>query len=155
MLYLSSRRMPNYTTSKKTKARAVVITCIDFRFQKKIYTYLEKHHYLGLSDVISLAGGTRDFVCPLHKEDGIVAGEQLEISIRLHNPHEIIFVDHQDCGGYAMDHTIPKGLDRTDDQEQHQTYFLQLKKQLTTVYPGRKIRFFYVPLTGELEEIAM
>ncbi|GEM_PF-1386763 len=144
-----------YTVSKKVKARACVITCVDFRFQKKIYTYLEKHHYLDLSDIISLAGGTRDFVCPAKREDGIVAGEQLELSIRLHNPHEIIFVDHQDCDGYTIDNTIPKGLDRADDELKHQEYFPILKKHLTAAYPGRRIRFFYVPLTGELEEVQM
>lgn len=135
------------------KAKACVITCIDFRFQDKIHTHLSEHHLLGAADIISLAGGTRDFIAPANDQDAFVADEQLELSISLHDPDTIAFIDHQDCGGYALDGTIPSGLSVEEDKEKHVTFFTQLKEILSKKYPSKQILYFYAPLDGKIEQV--
>jgi len=77
------------------RAKNCIITCIDFRLQKAYSDFIKSRNMLGESDIISLAGCFRDLVKPLEN---------------LHNPDNIILLDHQDCGGYTQDDTIVQGL---------------------------------------------
>lgn len=134
------------------KAKACIVSCMDFRFQKKVQHFLETKHLLGAADEIIIAGGTRDFIAPVDKKDGEYVWKELELSLKLHNPDKIVFIDHQDCGGYAQDGTIPNGLNKTTDKAKHLEYFTKLKAKLNTKYPGKEVLFFYAPLTGEIEK---
>src|SRR3990167_9746884 len=112
------------------KAKAVVITCMDFRFHDKIQDFLKKKGYLGHCDEIVIAGASRDFVKPVHPEDGKYVWKQLGLSIKLHDPDEIIVIDHQDCGGYAQDGTIPSGLEVQIDKSKHLVFLEELKDKI-------------------------
>jgi carbonic anhydrase len=116
------------------KAKALVIACIDFRFHTKLHYFLSKEHLWGKCDLISVAGASRDLIKPVLPEDGEYLWKQLEISLKLHDPHEIILVDHQDCGGYAQDGTIPKGLLYSEDKNMHSVFLLQIKKIIKQKY---------------------
>ena len=77
------------------KAKNCVISCIDFRIQKYIYKWLKDTHNLGKSDLIEIAGSSRDIVKPLkphHKEDLL---RNIQVSVELHNPENIIIFDQR------------------------------------------------------------
>lgn len=82
------------------QCKALVITCIDYRFRSDIRDFLIS---LGLKDdydMVSLAGSTKDLV------DGDPAGseiimKEIEISNRLHKMSEIYILHHMDCGAYG------------------------------------------------------
>ena len=137
------------------KAKACVVTCIDFRFQKKIQDLLKLKGYIGVCDQISVAGASRDFIKPVKKEDGEYAWKQLEMSIKLHHPDEIIFIDHQDCGGYAQDGTIPGGLSKDEDKKAHTGFSKKLFKKLHLKFPEKKVRFYYAELGAGIEDVAV
>ena len=71
---------------------AVVVTCIDFRFQKYIKDWLDKtlgdHAY----DRVSLAGGIFDFAAVV---------KQIEVSNRLHHIKKVVLMNHEECGAYG------------------------------------------------------
>lgn len=134
---------------------AIVISCANYRFQRRTHTYLKHHYRLNIVDTIALAGGTRNFVCPPDKKAGILAAEQLFVSLKLHYPRQLIFVDHQDCGSYSADNTIPSGLQRAADLAAHTIHFCTLSSYLKERYPDIKTRFFYEPLAGDMEEIVL
>ena len=133
------------------KAKACIVACMDFRFQKKIQSYLLKNNLHGFCDRIIIAGGSRDFIYPVEKEDGLYAWKQLGLSIKLHDPDEIIFIDHQDCGGYAQDGTIPSGLPLEDDKLAHKKFLIELQKKFKKKYPDIKIKLLYLNLENELD----
>ncbi|HLD03689.1 MAG TPA: carbonic anhydrase [Candidatus Dojkabacteria bacterium] len=135
------------------KAKAVVITCMDFRFHDKIQDFLKKKGYLGHCDEIVIAGASRDFVKPVHPEDGKYVWKQLGLSIKLHDPDEIIVIDHQDCGGYAQDGTIPGRQDLALDQNMHKKYLIILKKNITDKYPAKEISLYYAALNNGISLI--
>jgi carbonic anhydrase len=135
------------------KAKACIILCIDFRFQVETQHWLEIHGYLGESDEIVVAGASRDLVVPLepfHKESLL---RQIELSVKLHDPEEIVIIDHQDCGGYAQDGTIPAGLSLDDDKMKHIEYAEKVKQILHEKFPNKNIKTFYVKLDGGIDEI--
>ncbi|MFZ5425013.1 MAG: carbonic anhydrase [Patescibacteria group bacterium] len=132
------------------KAENCVICCIDFRFQEKTYNWLSQKHMLGNTDVISIAGTIRDLVLPIAENDREALIKEIDISINLHNPNNIFVLDHQDCGGYAQDDTIPTGLTFKQDIEQHKKFAVEGKKILQQRYPDKNIEFYYEPLNGEI-----
>lgn len=135
------------------KAKTCIVTCIDFRFQKSIYDFLNSGHYLGAADIISVAGSSRDFIRPTTPTDGEYLWNQLAMSVKLHAPDELIIIDHQDCGGYAKDDTIPANLQVEEDTAKHQALLTELKPLISVKYPQLKIRFAYASLEGRIIEL--
>ncbi len=135
------------------KAKSIIFSCMDFRFQDKTQSFLKENGYLGSSDEVIVAGGSRDFVTPIEEDDGRYVWKQLGLSIKLHDPDQIIFIDHQDCGGYAQDETIPSGLDFEKDKKEHIKWLTILKEKLLEKYPNKEILFFYAPFEDEIEKI--
>jgi carbonic anhydrase len=135
------------------KAKACILLCIDFRFQKQIQKWLEDQGYLGSSDEIVVAGASRDLVKPIEPFHKHSLMRQLELSINLHDPDEIVVIDHQDCGGYAQDQTIPSGLEQEEDKKGHTYFAIEAKKMLEEKFPDRLIRNYYATLKGTIEPL--
>jgi carbonic anhydrase len=119
------------------KAKAVVIACIDFRFQKALHTWLKENDYLGNTDEIIVAGASRDIASPVDETHKNYLSRQLDISVRLHEPEEIILCDHQDCGGYKD--LIPDGLSYKEEVSKHSSYMNMVENELKIIYPNKKI----------------
>jgi carbonic anhydrase len=135
------------------KAKACVIACIDFRFQNSVQNFLKDKGYLGKCDTIILARASRDLVKPLEKFHKELILRQIDMSVKLHDPEEIIVIDHQDCGGYAQDGTIPQGLDLAEDEKLHIKYARKAFAILTKKYPDKKIQIFYATLDGPIKKL--
>ena len=137
------------------KAKAVIITCMDFRFYTAIRDYITQHDLSGSVDRIIIAGGSRDFICPVREEFSNYVWTQLQLSIELHDPDEIIFIDHQDCGGYAQDGLIPKGLDKNKDKIEHTKHLKKLHKILSKKFPNKIVKYLFLGLDHSIEVIAI
>ncbi len=135
------------------KAKAVVIACMDFRLQPTYQNYLRDNGYLGETDEIIVAGASRDLVCPVEESDGKYLWKQLELSLKLHNPDTIIIFDHQDCGGYAQDGTIPSGLEIEEDIQSHADFLFEAKEKILTKYPDKTVILLHAGLDGEVAVI--
>ena len=137
------------------KAKACIIKCIDFRFNKEINAYLAENGYMGHSDIISIAGGSRDFIKPVHEDDGVYAWKQLGLSIKLHEPDEILIIDHEECGGYAQDGTIPVDMSSEDDKACHEVFLNQLTEKILQKYPNKKVIPFFISKEGKVYAIEL
>ena len=135
------------------KVKACVVGCIDFRFRDHEDEFLKHQEWGDSYDLITIAGGSRDFISPVEEIDGKYVWKQLKLSVDLHDPEVIVFVDHQDCGGYAQDGTIPNGLEFAKDEEEHAKFFKQLKEKLQESYPSKQYKFFFAGLDGVVEEV--
>jgi carbonic anhydrase len=71
--------------------------------------------------------------------------------VKLHDPEEIIVIEHQDCGGYAQDNTIPSGLSKDDDKNLHLSYANKTKHMIEEIFPDKKVSIFYATLDGDIE----
>ena len=78
------------------KAKALAIHCIDLRFQKAIDADIQTRVPYGEFDRISWPGSSIDF------ENVKTAAS---VSLRLHDPDEIIIYEHEDCGAYGQDNS--------------------------------------------------
>lgn len=135
------------------KAKNCIIFCIDFRFQKTFFEWLSETHNLGQSDIIEVAGSSRDLAKPLKPEDRDELLRNIKISVELHNPENILIVDHQDCGGYAQDGTIPPNLSLEEDQKKHEEYARKAVEVLRADFPDKKVLVYYITLAGNVEKL--
>ncbi len=76
------------------KADALVIHCIDLRFQDSIQKFLESKNLAGKFDRIAWPGTSKDLDTVL---------EAAAVSFRLHEPSKVFLIEHQDCGAYGED----------------------------------------------------
>ncbi len=136
------------------KAKALIISCIDFRIQRTLMRWLESSNYVGKYDHISIAGSLRDIVKPENEIYLQNLIRQLKISLDLHSPHEILVFDHQDCGGYASDNLIPNGLSKQEDFIRHKECAQKARYILFNEYEIKiPINFYYIDLLGNIESL--
>ena len=100
--------------------KALVISCIDFRFVTKIGEFLTAHGLRDNYDLITVPGASLGF-------SDIV--KTITTSINLHNPDEIYIFDHEDCGAYGENNA----------DEAHSENLKRAKTALSNNYPNKKV----------------
>jgi len=75
---------------------AIVICCIDFRFQKFIRRWTNKNLKGKTFDLVGFAGATKNLKTVL---------KQIDISVRLHHIEKVILIHHEECGAYGEEST--------------------------------------------------
>lgn len=114
---------------------AIVITCIDFRFQETITNWLHKNLGHLEYDRVALGGGVFDFYTIL---------KQVEISNRLHAIKKVILVNHEDCGAYGKEGTY----------ERHQTDLNEAEIKIEALFPHLDVETYYIHLDGSFEKLS-
>ena len=114
---------------------AIIVSCIDFRFQKYIRNWLDTNFKDKTFDYVGFAGATKDLPTVL---------KQIEISVKLHNIKEAVLIHHEECGAYGSEST-PK---------RHAFDLKKAKNEILKKYPHLKVSLYYLHLNGEFEEIS-
>lgn len=113
---------------------AIVVSCIDFRFQKYIKDWTETNLRGKTYDYVGFAGSTKNL-------DTIM--EQIDISVRLHSIKEVYLIHHEECGAYGAEST----------PERHAEDLKKAKLEILSKYPELKVNIYYLHLDGTFEEI--
>ncbi len=113
---------------------AVIVSCIDFRFQEYINQWTLENFQPKTYDRVALAGGVKDFEAVL---------KQLEVSHRLHHTHKAILINHKDCGAYGEKGTA----------EKHAQNLNAIKEKIRTQFPDMEVNLYYLHLDGTFEKI--
>lgn len=112
----------------------IIITCIDFRFQKHIDRWIADNLEVGDFDRVAIAGGVYDFK---------YAFEQIAISHKLHAITKVILVNHEDCGAYGEEGTL----------ERHTSDLQAAAQKIRDVYPDIDVTTRYIKLDGTFDTI--
>lgn len=113
---------------------AMVVCCIDFRFQKYIRDFTDKNLAGKTFDLVGFAGAT--------KELDIVM-KQIEISINLHHITQIILIHHEECGAYGAEST----------PQRHAADLHKARDLICSQFPGIQVDLYYLHLDGTFEKI--
>ncbi len=116
------------------KADAIVITCIDFRFQEYINNWLNKNFKPKTYDRGAFAGAAKSL-------DTILT--QIELAYRLHHVKKAIIINHEDCGAYGKEETV----------DHHIRDLRQVKKHILEKFPNLEVETYYLHLDGAFESI--
>lgn len=96
------------------RCKAVVLSCIDYRYLPRLYGYLELECLVGAADLIAWPGGA---VALTNTDRDIVLGA-LRTATLLHEPTEIVLTVHRDCARLGGSGTFAGPLAETAVLEQ-------------------------------------
>ncbi len=118
----------------KNTCFAIVVTCIDFRFQEYIERWLESNFKPKTYDRVALGGGIYDSYSVL---------KQVEISKNLHDIQKAILINHEDCGAYGKEGTY----------ERHVADLKDTAKKIEKLFNKIGVDTYYLHLDGTFEKI--
>ena len=83
-------------------AKAIVITCMDFRLIDDAVRYLDKEGYNNNYDEFILAGSSLGYNQKTYNAWTETLDKHIELAQQLHHIKEVIVIDHMNCGAYKI-----------------------------------------------------
>ena len=122
------------------KYEAMVLSCMDPRFQPKVYKYLKTKKLTGKYSAFTIAGAAIGVTHKKFKKWHSTFIDNLSTSIKLHKIKKIIVINHKDCGAAKIVNGKKK-FNSTIENKIHKDSFEKIKKVLTKKYPYLKVNF--------------
>ena len=130
--------------------KAMVLSCIDPRFQPIVYNYLKKKKLIGKYSSFTIAGSAIGVTSNEFKRWHKVFWENLDTSVKLHNIKKLIVINHRDCG-IAKIINGKKEFSRVNESKVHKNSFLKIKKIFKKKYPKLSIELKIISLNSKVE----
>ena len=122
------------------KYKAMVLSCIDPRFQPKVFNYLKKKNLTGKYSSFTIAGGSIGVTAIKFKKWHSTFWENLATSIKLHNISNLIVINHNDCGAAKIVNGDNK-FSTSIENKIHNESFKIIERKLKEKYPSIKVSF--------------
>lgn len=122
------------------KYKAMVLSCIDPRFQPKVFNYLKKKNLTGKYSSFTIAGGSIGVTAKKFKKWHSTFWENLATSIKLHNISNLIVINHNDCGAAKIVNGDNK-FSTSIENKIHNESFKIIERKLKKKYPSIKVSF--------------
>lgn len=133
------------------KFKAMVLSCMDPRFQPKIFNYLKKRKLSGQYSAFTIAGAAVGVTHSKFKKWHRVFFENLSASIQLHKIDKLIVINHQDCGAAKIANS-KKEFNNKIETDIHKLSFKKLKSSLRKKFPKLKIEFNVMALNNSIKK---
>ncbi len=126
---------------KGHRAQALMIRCMDFRFQQAFDEFLEARNFRGC-DVVGIAGGVLDYE---------QVEKHVDIAVKLHEIETVILVNHRHCGAYG------KELQTDPEKElaKHREALLNAAGKIKDKYPNLKVETWFAEMKEETNSLAI
>ena len=135
----------------KKKYKAMILSCIDPRFQSKVFNYLKKRKLNGQYSSFTIAGSAVGVTHTKFKKWHNVFFENLSTSIQLHKIDRLIVINHQDCGAAKIVNLNKKFNDNIEEKI-HQNSFKKLRRVLDKRFPKLYFEFYLMTLRGYIKK---
>ena len=133
------------------KYKAMVLSCIDPRFQSIVYNYLKKKKLNGKYSSFIIAGSAIGVTAPKFRKWHKTFWDNLETSIQLHKIKKLIVINHRDCGAAKIING-KKTFDYLRETKIHKSSFNKIKKRFRNKYPKLKIETILISLNKSVEK---
>ena len=134
----------------KSNYEALVLSCIDPRFQPIIYKYLKKRKLNGKYSSFTIAGSAIGVTANKFKKLHKTFWDNIETSIKLHKIKKLIVINHLDCGAARIINGKKK-FDKSNETKIHKNSFIKIKKNFKKKYPNLGIELKIISLNENVE----
>ena len=134
-----------------TLYKAMVLSCIDPRFQPIIYNYLNKKKLSGKYSLFAIAGSGVGVTASKFKKWHRTFWENLDTTIKLHKIKKLIVINHQDCGAAKIING-KKEFNKLNETRIHKVSFKKIKKKFKKKYPKLKIETILISLNKKVKK---
>ena len=122
------------------KYEAMVLSCIDPRFQTKVYKYLKNKKLIGKYSSFTIAGAGIGVTHNKFKKWHTTFWDNLNTSIKLHKINKLIVINHKDCAAAKIANG-KKNFNSLIENKIHKNSFEAINKVINTKYPKLKVKF--------------
>ena len=138
------------TKKMKSNYKAMVLSCIDPRFQPIVYNYLKKKKLIGKYSSFSIAGASLGVTATKFKKWHKTFWDNIDISIKLHNIKKLIVINHRDCGAAKVING-KKNFSYDIETKIHRESFQKMKKLFKRKYPKLNIELNIISLNRNVK----
>ena len=135
----------------KKKFKAMVLSCIDPRFQPLVYNYLKKKKLTGKYSAFTIAGSAIGVTHNKFKKWHSVFIENLSTTIKLHKIEKLIVINHTDCGAAKIANGNKK-FDSLIEENIHKSSFIEIKRKIKKKFPKIKIDLNLISLNNKIKK---
>ena len=133
----------------KSKFKAMVLSCIDPRFQHLVNNHLKKKKLTGKYSAFTIAGAAVGVTHNKFKKWHKTFYDNLEASIQLHKIEKLIVMNHKDCG-VAKIANVKKEFSPVNEKKIHKESFSKIKKQIKKRFPKLKVELNLISLDSKI-----
>ena len=134
----------------KSNYKAMVLSCIDPRFQPIVYNYLKRKKLKGKYSSFTMAGSSIGVTATKFKRWHKTFWDNIDTSIKLHQIKKLIVINHRDCGAAKIINGN-KEFSRINETKIHKDSFKKIKKIFKIKYPKLSIELNIVSLNTRIE----
>ena len=135
----------------KSNYKAMVLSCMDPRFQPIVYNYLKKKNLNGKYSSFTIAGAAIGVTDTKFKKWHKTFWDNIDTSIKLHNIRKLIVINHQDCGAAKIING-KKVFSKFNEQKIHNNSFKKIKKIFKKKYPKLNIELNIISLNKKIKK---
>jgi len=145
-------QIPNMLTQNQLTAhtaKAIVITCMDFRLIDDAVLFFNS---LGLNnnyDNFILAGASLGYNQTVYSAWSETLDKHIELAEQLHDITQVIVLDHIQCGAYKIFYNLPS-ITRADEIALHRQNFIIFKQTINQKYPHLNVSSYIMDLDGSI-----
>lgn len=138
---------------------ALLLTCMDYRLTGHTADYMQHDlHMAEKYDYVILAGASLGVNNTKYPNWGQTFWQHLDTAIALHSIHEVIVIDHRNCGAYKLllGKDFPADADAAQRKEEtavHKQQLDALAKAIHEKHPKLGVETLLMSLDGSVEEI--
>ena len=132
------------------KYEAMVLSCIDPRFQSNVYNYLKNKKLTGNYSSFTIAGAGIGVTHKKFKKWHSIFWDNFDTSIKLHNIIKLIVINHRDCGAAKIINRKKK-FSKINETAVHRNSFEKIKKIFKKKYPKLRIELKLISLNSKVE----
>lgn len=134
-------------------AKAIILSCIDYRFVDDLIMFLEGGRLAQKYDVTAVAGASLGYNQDKYPYWAQTIRDQIDLAVELHHIKQVVVVDHQDCGCYSMfyPHIKPNS---EEERLLHIRNINEFINKMKLIYPDLLFRGYLIHVNGKVEGIA-
>ena len=133
----------------KSKYKAMVLSCMDPRFQHLVHNHLKKKKLTGKYSAFTIAGAAVGVTHNKFKKWHKTFYDNLGTSIHLHNIEKLIVINHKDCGAAKIVNG-KKEFNPVNEKKIHEESFSKIKKQIKKRFPRLKVELNLISLDSKI-----
>ena len=133
----------------KSKYKAMVLSCMDPRFQHLVHSFLKKKKLTGKYSAFTIAGAAVGVTHNKFKKWHNTFYDNLATSIQLHKIEKLIVINHKDCGAAKIVNE-KKEFNPENEKNIHQNSFSKLKKEIKKRFPKLKVELNLIDLDSKV-----
>jgi len=131
------------------KAKAIVITCMDFRLIDDAVLFFNSIGLNNNYDEFVLAGASLGYNQTVYSAWSETFDKHIELAEQLHDITDVIVLDHMQCGAYKIFYNLPS-IPRADEITLHNENFIKFKQTINQKYPQLTVSAYLMDLDGSI-----